>query len=434
MNRNYLYLFIANFVIMALEILGIKLFAPKFGNSIYLTTAQIFIFFLCISIGYLFSDNEKLKHSVSIAIICLIVGLIGYQFLRQIHVYDMLIQAMLYSFLVFGTPVIFIVCPIPRIMKSCPTQIKQMLIASTLGGLLGLILPLFLIPMLGIIASISVIIAIFSLTNLSSIPYKKISVIIIIICLVLLNSNVFASDEPFLKDKFETNYGSYKIFQKGDLIYMQTEDMNAYQSIYNQKGNTGTIFDQMKMLPTYNNAKDILILGMGGGALVKYYQDLYNYSTITAVDIDSRLCEVATEHFGVSSHNFKCVIDDGRNFITTTDNKYDLIVIDMYNSLNIPETLSTEEFANLLKPHIREKGLIAINILKGNNEVVDIVHATFQSLGNAKFIENDYNMLLIYGDAELPDYVPKTIFPIMTDNKNNLAKINFEVNKLFVEQ
>ena len=52
---------------------------------------------------------------------------------------------------------------------------------------------------------------------------------------------------------------------------------------------------------------------------------------VSAVEIDSKIIEVANEHFGLENSNVEVFEDDGRRFINKSQKKYDLIILDVFN-------------------------------------------------------------------------------------------------------
>jgi len=58
----YVLAFIGGFVIMSLELLGGRLLAPYFGNSIYVWGSIITVFMLSLSFGYLLGGRASLSH------------------------------------------------------------------------------------------------------------------------------------------------------------------------------------------------------------------------------------------------------------------------------------------------------------------------------------------------------------------------------------
>jgi len=116
--------------------------------------------------------------------------------------------------------------------------------------------------------------------------------------------------------------------------------------------------ETMKYL--FDEPGKMLLLGLGGGSLVKMYDE--GAWDIDVVEIDPVVAEVAHEYFGLEDDMADVTIMDGRRFLKTRDTTYDLILIDAFGSSAIPFHLVTEEAFALVKARMAPDGVLAINI------------------------------------------------------------------------
>ena len=86
------------------------------------------------------------------------------------------------------------------------------------------------------------------------------------------------------------------------------------------------------------DTKKILILGMGGGSVIKTLQEDFKYqNNITAVDIDPVIIKVAKEEFDIVEHkNLIIICEDAQLFMQLNSQKFDLIIIDLYIDTKVP--------------------------------------------------------------------------------------------------
>ncbi len=86
------------------------------------------------------------------------------------------------------------------------------------------------------------------------------------------------------------------------------------------------------------NTQKILILGMGGGSVIKTLRDDFDYHNhITAVDIDPIIIKIAKEEFDIiESKNLKIICEDAQLFMQLNSQKFDLIIIDLYIDVKVP--------------------------------------------------------------------------------------------------
>ncbi len=97
--------------------------------------------------------------------------------------------------------------------------------------------------------------------------------------------------------------------------------------------------------------KSVLILGMGAGSNIKLLIDKYQFTgSITAVEKDEVVIELARKHFNMDQfHSLEIIHADAFDFARTTENKYDLIISDLFIEANVPAIFSSPEYLSNLK-------------------------------------------------------------------------------------
>jgi len=72
---------------------------------------------------------------------------------------------------------------------------------------------------------------------------------------------------------------------------------------------------------------------------------------------------VGRRYFGMSENPRLSVHDaDARPFLRSTDERYDLIIVDAYRQPYVPFYLATREFFRLVRDHLRPGGIVALNV------------------------------------------------------------------------
>ncbi|OCA55049.1 polyamine aminopropyltransferase [Photorhabdus namnaonensis] len=100
----------------------------------------------------------------------------------------------------------------------------------------------------------------------------------------------------------------------------------------------------------HGNAKRVLIIGGGDGGMLREVCRHQYLESITMVEIDAGVVEFCRQY--LPNHNadayddprFNLIIDDGVNFINTTDQKFDVIISDCTDPIGPGEGLFTSEF------------------------------------------------------------------------------------------
>ena len=112
----------------------------------------------------------------------------------------------------------------------------------------------------------------------------------------------------------------------------------------------------------FNN---VLVLGVAAGSVIKTLADEINFKgKITGVEIDPAAIEIANKYFGLDKiHNLEIVIDDAFEFVLKTKEKYDLIIIDIFQDTEMPNFLFEDFFINRINFLLNVNGFILFNTM-----------------------------------------------------------------------
>ena len=119
----------------------------------------------------------------------------------------------------------------------------------------------------------------------------------------------------------------------------------------------------MTALAFHPEPKRILIVGLGGGSMPMFLRQAYPDLLIDNVEIDPVVVKMAKDYFGFAEDDkVKAIVGDGRKFIETTENRYDIIFLDAFGSDDIPYALATKEFLAAVRSRLAPGGIVAANI------------------------------------------------------------------------
>jgi len=123
----------------------------------------------------------------------------------------------------------------------------------------------------------------------------------------------------------------------------------------------------------YNSEPErMLVLGLGGGVIPREMHHYFPELEVQVVEIDPEIRLIATRFFGFREDDkLRVHIDDGRVFIKKQLRrdpvpKYDLVILDAFNSEYIPFHLMTKEFLEELKGVLAEDGVVIANVFHSN--------------------------------------------------------------------
>ena len=134
--------------------------------------------------------------------------------------------------------------------------------------------------------------------------------------------------------------------------------------------------------------ENILILGVAGGSVIKTLVDEIKFKgKITGVEIDADIIAIATTYFKLNEiQNLEIVIDDAFEYVLKTKEKYDLIVIDIFQDTVMPNFLFEDFFINRVNFLLNLNGFILFNTMVINDK------DRFRNLDYKKKFNTNYSL------------------------------------------
>jgi spermidine synthase len=121
-------------------------------------------------------------------------------------------------------------------------------------------------------------------------------------------------------------------------------------------------------LTAHLSPKKVLIIGGGDGGSSEEALKHPSVEQVTMVEIDGDVIEVAKEHFR-AVHNgvfdnpkLRVLVDDGMKFVRETQEKFDLIALDLNDPMGPAEALYSTEFFQQLRAALAPGGALTLHI------------------------------------------------------------------------
>jgi spermidine synthase len=123
--------------------------------------------------------------------------------------------------------------------------------------------------------------------------------------------------------------------------------------------------DYLQLGLAYNpGAKKILVVGLGGAAVQKRVWRDFDDVRVTTVELDPDVVEVAHRWFALPHDpRLPVVVQDGRQFLQKTDERFDVIMVDAFYADGVPFHLTTLEFVQLMRDRLTPGGVVATNVI-----------------------------------------------------------------------
>ncbi|MGN0241298.1 MAG: spermidine synthase [Candidatus Weimeria sp.] len=403
-NKTYLYLteFFSGMALMAVEIGAQRLISPYFSSSQIVWTIIIGTIMIAMALGNVYGgrsadkdpDPDRLYKRILIAAIWLalipvvgkyvIIGISALLIFQVSHGF-LIIAAFVVCMVVFVFPLFLLGTVTPSLAKYTMGSLEDngrivgtLGAANTIGSIIGTFLPTFVtIPAVGTNVTFLIfsgILIVLSLIYFLSIGFSRHKKKIIASCLIFALCVVFGHQTNFafwesgkdVRYEGESTYNYLRVTDNGQQVALSTNVLFGVQSVYNKsKSLTGMYYDYAMAAPlmTKNAYKgeDVLILGMGSGTFAHQCSQYLPALHCEGVEIDQKITELARRYFD-EPESTKVVTYDGRAYLNAVDKKYDVIMVDAYQDITIPFSMSSVEFFQKVKEHLNDGGVMVVNM------------------------------------------------------------------------
>jgi len=447
----YLYVFITGASVMAIEIAASRFLAPYFGTSMIVWANIIGLILLSLSLGYWVGGKwaDRWPSGKLLMILSLLSGVLVsllplwgnfiFQFLTN-GIMNTPVWIIFCSFfavlIVFAPPVFLLAMVSPFAIRLVSDQSKDigrvagnLYACSTLGSLLGTFgTAMITIPLLGARESIYIWSAALIAISGWGLRHTKqgwlVSLLLVpVLSYFFINDNVSTSaNEKVLWSK-DTFYQYVRVVEasNGDISLVYNEG-GGVQSIRRAKPglHAGDYYNDYLVLPYLTNSPDqLLVLGSAGGTiprlLAEYVKPQFPNMNVTGVELDPEVITLSYQYMGLKREDAQIVNQDARVFISNTNRKYDIIVVDCYSQqIYIPAHLSTVQFFDTLRMHLNPDGLTALNV---NVTTPD----SPLLLAMAKTVKQVFpNTYIVKSSGQYNYMIIGSIRPLQTDNLNRV--------------
>ncbi|MBL8952762.1 MAG: fused MFS/spermidine synthase [Myxococcaceae bacterium] len=107
----------------------------------------------------------------------------------------------------------------------------------------------------------------------------------------------------------------------------------------------------------------VLVLGLGGGAMPRFFYRALPEAQIDVLELDPAVVKLAKQYFELPEDpRINVRVGDGRKSIQDAKGGWDLVVLDAYSADDIPRHLATAEFLGEVKAKLAPGAVVAGNV------------------------------------------------------------------------
>ncbi len=420
-----LLVFVGGAASLSVELSASRLLAPYFGTSQFVWANVIGLILLYLTVGYYLGGRlaDRYPRFSILYLLTMIAGfLIGLiPFISRPILAWSLSSFATYSIsvfygslvsviLLFALPIILLGCVSPFAIRLSVDKVGRsgsiagkLYAISTVGSILGTFLPvLWLIPtfgtrntffitaiMLMLVSLFGLLISRFQQPRIAPFlqplngqkRHRKIDTSLLSILLFIpLSFAIFGTTGPIkpasgtngggkLVTEKESFYNYIQVVQVGDETQLVLNEGLGIHSIYNpDQVLTEGPWDYFMIAPYFNKppftqkqVQKVAVIGLGAGTIPHEFSAVYGPISIDGVEIDGTIVDLARQYFHMDESNLHTIVQDGRYYLQTTTQKYDVMGIDAYQQPYVPFQLATVEFFREVRSHLTPQGVAVVN-------------------------------------------------------------------------
>jgi predicted membrane-bound spermidine synthase len=401
--RRYLYIavFFSGMASLAVEFSASRLLGNYFGSSNLVWASIVGLILIYLTAGYFLGGHwaDRSPHySTLFKILCWaglttgLVSIVSRPVLRMAaNAFDQLQLGVLFGS--FTVVMILFVIPVTLMGTASPFAIRlaiedpsaagkvsgRIYAISTLGSFIGTFLPvLVLIPNVGtyrtflIISFILILVALIGLVMAQgirkSVPYFGMPILIVLLAIFGIPGN----DKNSIGQVYEKEsaYNYIQVLDQDGYMLLRLNEGQGVHSIYKPgQYNFNGPWERVLTAPFFNDSpyprsevENIAILGLAAGTTAVESARVFPNVTIDGYEIDPEIVKVGYQYFGMDLPNLNVVIQDARWGLAHSTQQYDVISVDAYRPPYIPWQMTTVEFFQMVKEHLKPNGVMVINV------------------------------------------------------------------------
>lgn len=389
-------------IVMAMELTAFRLYAPYFGNSIYVWGSMISVVMLALAIGYSLGGWLADRSQGAAPLYWIIFASGAYQLAIVFASRAILLKAFPWGYFV-GTTVTTIVIfapPMTALAMTSPYVIRllarsghvgitvgRVFALSTAGSIAGVLGTSFwLVPQFGTRITMEILCVASIVIGAAGLAARTRVAVLLVLPLALLFFARAPAVPPGMLWSGDSVYNRILVRESNGVRFLQLNDSRFSQT--NERigsVTSGYYLDQFALGPLIVPAKNLLVLGMAAGGSIQVTRAVTPGIEVDAVEIDPKVVDLAGEFFALPLHDPRLHVHvaDARPWLVQQTRNWELVHVDLFQSGPwVPFYLTTVEFFELVRSRMSPDGLLMLNVLDRSEkrELLEAMGATLRQV------------------------------------------------------
>jgi spermidine synthase len=387
-------------IVMAMELTAFRLYAPYFGNSIYVWGSMISVVMVALAVGYSLGGWIADRWPDDAVLYFIVLGSGVYQLLIVFVERGVLLKLFnmgdfagptLATVIIFGPPMTALAMTSPFVIRLLARMghvgitVGRVFALSTAGSIAGILgTSFYLVPRFGSRATLEILCGASILVGVGGLMVRRWAAVLLVLPAALLFFVPVPKAPAAVIWSGESVYNRIQVVQNNGFRILVLNDSRFFQTIEKLgSASSGFYLDEFALGPVIVPAKNLLVLGMGAGRSIEVTRAVAPGIEVDAVEIDPEVVRAAGEFFGLPKNDAKLHVHiaDARPWLAGHEAKSDLVHVDLFQGgPYVPFYLTTVEFFRLVRARMTDGGMLIVNVYDASEkqELLDAMGATLK--------------------------------------------------------
>jgi spermidine synthase len=389
-------------VVMAMELTAFRLYAPYFGNSIYVWGSMISVVMLALAVGYGLGGwiaDRSLTDSVLYLVILgsgfyqLVIVFVQRPVMMKLWQMGDFAGPVLATVIIFAPPMMALAMTSPFVIRLLAhaghvgITVGRVFALSTAGSIAGVLgTSFYLAPKFGTRMTLEILCAASIVIGAGGLMIRRKAAVLFVLPVGLFLVVPAPRPPAGIIWSGESAYNRIVVVEAKGFRALVLNNSRFFQTIEKiGSASSGYYLDEFALGPVIVQAKSLLVLGMGAGRSIEVTRAVAPEMEVDAVEIDPEVVRVAGEFFGLpqSDPRLRVHIADARPWLAGYAAKSDLVHVDLFQGgPYVPFYLTTVEFFRLVRSRMTDGGLLIVNVydISAKQELLDAMGATMREV------------------------------------------------------
>ena len=251
-----------------------------------------------------------------------------------------------------------------------------------------------------------------------------------------MDNNILNPDTARLVYSGPSELGTLRVYENDNYRWLSFDNQQAHSAM--------SLAEPWKPVLAYypvllssllfqQNPQSVLLLGLGGGDLLRFYHHHLPSARIKIVDMSATVIDVCSQHFLPASKitDTDVLQMDVCEYLESQDTApFDMVYLDVYGENALPDCFYNDEFYRRLSKRINVQGVVAVNfVVKDEEDALHLMRLMYEGFQQHILCLSvgSYMNLVVLGFRQDPFSMPERALKQSLQKLGGKFSLDFEV-------